>query len=234
MSWLAFLLAAIAGLVDVAGYIALGGVFTAHVSGDTVTAGVALVHGYWHVAGVRFAAIALFVVGYLIGGSIVKFSAIRKWAHWFSLGAWVEASFLALFALAHYLFAGSSTHYIPGGWELVALIACLACAMGTQNALLSNVEHFPVRTTFVTGMTVNFAHELLDLAAARLSGLPGDEHRRKVRLYATLWASFALGGCAGGYMLITLGATTFLLPSLAIAAIAAYAWWRPFTRIQPG
>jgi uncharacterized membrane protein YoaK (UPF0700 family) len=38
MRWLAYVLAAIAGIVGVAGYLALGGIFTAHVSGDTVKA----------------------------------------------------------------------------------------------------------------------------------------------------------------------------------------------------
>jgi uncharacterized membrane protein YoaK (UPF0700 family) len=234
MRWLAYVLAAIAGMVDVGGYIALGGIFTAHVSGDTVTAGVALVHGAWMIAGTRLAAIVLFVFGYFIGGSVIKLALLKGSPYWFSAGAAVEASFLGCFAFAHYAIVGGSLVDVPAGWALVAITACLSFAMGTQNALLSNVEHLPVRTTFVTGMTVNFAHELLDWTFARLSGRDGTAHRRKAGLYASVWWSFALGGCVGGYLLVIGGAKVFLIPCIAMAALALYARRRPFANVQAG
>ena len=233
MTWLAYVLTAIAGIVDVAGYIVLGGIFTAHVSGDTVTAGVAFVHGNWTVAGILFGAVLLFVLGYLIGGSAIKLAILKRSAYWFSLGAAVEAIFLALFAGAHALFVGNAVSYVPAHWELIALMACLSFAMGTHNALLSNVENFPVRTTFVTGMTVNFARELLDWGFASLTGTPAGEHGRKARLYAAVWTSFAVGGCCGGYLLTVVGTQLFVLPSIAMAALAVHAWRHPFTRIEP-
>jgi uncharacterized membrane protein YoaK (UPF0700 family) len=234
MTWLAYLLAAIAGIVDVAGYIALGGIFTAHVSGDTVTAGVDLVHAQWGAALERMAAVLLFVVGFMIGGSIIKFALLKRIPQWFSIGAAVEALFLALFAGAHALFAGGSLDRVPRGAELIVLTACLSFAMGTQNALLSNVENVPVRTTFITGMVVNFSHELLDWCFARFTGSHGGEHRRKAALYAAIWSSFALGGCAGGYLVLIGGTKVFLLPCIAMVLLALYAYRRPFARVEAG
>jgi uncharacterized membrane protein YoaK (UPF0700 family) len=231
---LAYLLALIAGMVDVAGYIALAGIFTAHVSGDTVTAGVAAVRGDWIAAGLRAGAIALFVIGYFIGGTAIKLALLRGVFYWFSIGAALEAIFLALFAIVHHWLAGGVLAYSPRNWDLVLLTACLAFAMGTQNALLSNVENAPVRTTFVTGMTVNFAHEILEWAFARVAGRDAAEHGRKAKLYASVWLAFAVGGCTGGYLLQLAGTKVFFLPCIAMTLLAAYAWRRPFAHVQPG
>jgi uncharacterized membrane protein YoaK (UPF0700 family) len=234
MTWLAFLLAAVAGIVDVAGYIALGGIFTAHVSGDTVTAADAVAHGAWEPA-LRYSAPLLFIViGYLIGGTIVKLATIRGLRYWFSLGALVEAVFLALFAFGHARLADSSLDYIPAGWELYGLMACLAFAMGVQNSLLRSVEDVGVRTTFVTGMVVSFAQELLDWTFARFMPAHPGERGEKASLFATIWLCFAIGGAAGGFLQVIHGAVIFLIPAVAMAALALYAWHRPFSRVEPG
>jgi uncharacterized membrane protein YoaK (UPF0700 family) len=234
MMWLAYVLAAIAGIVDVAGYIALGGIFTAHVSGDTVMAAVALAHGSWVPALQQVAPVPLIVVGYLIGGTIVKLATTKKLPYWFSIGAAGEALFLAIFALAHHRFAGNSLSYVPQRWTLIGLMACLSFAMGVQNSLLRSVESAGVRTTFVTGMIVSFAHELLDWIFARFTRPNPNERGDKAGLYAGIWASFAVGGCVGGYLQVIHGATIFLIPSLAMTALALYAWRYPFARVEPG
>jgi uncharacterized membrane protein YoaK (UPF0700 family) len=234
MTWLAFLLAAIAGIVDVAGYIALGGIFTAHVSGDTVRAADAVAHGAWQPALQRFAPLPLIVIGYLIGGTIVKLATMRSLRYWFSLGAIVEAIFLALFAFGHRRLAGSSLGYVPTGWELYGLMACLTFAMGVQNSLLRSVEDAGVRTTFVTGMVINFAHELLDWIFARFAPARPGERGENAPLFGTIWLCFAIGGATGGLLQVVHGAVVFLIPSVAMAALALYAWRRPFARVKPG
>jgi uncharacterized membrane protein YoaK (UPF0700 family) len=234
MTWLAFLLAAVAGIVDVAGYIALGGIFTAHVSGDTVKAADAVAHGAWQSALAHFAPLLFIVVGYLVGGTIVKFATMRGLRYWFSLGAIVEATFLALFAFGHRRLAGSSLNYVPAGWELYALMACLAFAMGVQNSLLRSVEHAGVRTTFVSGMVVNFAHELLDWIFARFMPAHQGERGEKATLFGTIWLCFAVGGAAGGVLQVVHGAVVFLIPAVVMAALAFYAWRRPLARVEPG
>ncbi len=234
MRWLAYVLAAIAGIVDVAGYIALGGIFTAHVSGDTVKAAVAVAHQTWGSALQHFAPVLLIIVGYLIGGAMVKLATVNKLSYWFSIGAGLEALFLAIFAVSHRRLAGSSVSYVPQGISLFSLMACLSFAMGVQNALLRNVEEAGVRTTFVTGMIVNFAHELLDWIFARFNTADPSEQGAKAGLYAGIWACFAVGGCTGGYLQVVHGAIIFLIPCFAMIALALYAGRHPFPQVKPG
>jgi uncharacterized membrane protein YoaK (UPF0700 family) len=234
VKWLPYVLAAIAGIVDVAGYIALGGIFTAHVSGDTVKAADAVAHGAWTSALAHFAPVVLIVGGYLVGGTVVKLARIREVPFWFSIGAVIEAFFLAVFAVAHRRLAGSSLSYVPIGWHFYGLMACLSFAMGVQNSLLRSVENASVRTTFITGMIVNFAHELLDWIFARFIQARPGERGEKAGLFATIWLCFAVGGAAGGYLQVIHGAVVFLIPAVAMALLALYAWRRPFSHLAPG
>jgi uncharacterized membrane protein YoaK (UPF0700 family) len=234
MAWLAYVLAAIAGIVDVAGYIALGGIFTAHVSGDTVTAAVAAAHRDWIHALERLAPVFLLVVGYIAGGALIKIATMHRLPYWFSLGASVEVLLLAVFALAHRHLAGSSLSYVPDRWALLGLMSCLTLAMGVQNALLRNVGDVAVRTTFVTGMVVGFANALLDWIFAHVLRSPSGKQREEARVYAIVWASFAAGGCAGGYLQVIHGAIIFLIPCFAMAGLAIYALRFPAAHVEPG
>jgi uncharacterized membrane protein YoaK (UPF0700 family) len=233
MTWLAYLLAVIAGIVDVAGYIALGGVFTAHVSGDTVTAAVQAAHRNWIPALEYLAPVFLMIAGYMLGGAAIRLAILRGSRYWFSLGASIEAFFLAAFAVAHQRLAHGSLTYMPDNWTLVGLMACLTLAMGVQNALLSNVGGIGVRTTFVTGMIVNLANALLDWVFAAMRGSSTSEPCHKAGVYAAVWASFAIGGIVGGYLQVVHGAIIFLIPCFAMAVLAACAARFPATHLQP-
>jgi uncharacterized membrane protein YoaK (UPF0700 family) len=233
MLWLAYVLAAIAGIVDVAGFIALGGIFTAHVSGDTVLAADALVHGSWSDLWQHLAPVLLIVVGYLIGGALIKLSVERGLPYWFSIGAGLEAIFLGIFAAGHTSLAHGSLNFVPRDRDLVALMACLSFAMGTQNALVRNVETIEVRTTFVTGMVVSFAHELLDWIFDRLRRADSRRDGRRGAAHGAIWLAFFAGGCAGGFLQAVHGASVFYIPCLAMTLLAAYGWLRPIPRVRP-
>ena len=234
MRWLAYLLAAIAGIVDVAGFIALGGIFTAHLSGDTVLAADAFAHRSWPSAWQHLAPIAFLIAGYLAGGVIVKLCIAKRIPYWFSIGAALEALFLGAFAAGHTSLARGSLTFVPAGGSLVALMFCLSFAMGTQNALVRNVEAIEVRTTFVTGMVVNFAHELLDWIFARMHGEDAREDGRRASVHGAIWVAFFAGGCAGVFLQVLRGASVFYLPCIAMASIAAYAWLRPLPGLRAG
>src|SRR5581483_8908976 len=64
-------LAGVAGFVDAAGFLTLGGVFTAHMSGNSARLGVRLGQGDLSAALPMLAAIALFVVG-VAGGALAS------------------------------------------------------------------------------------------------------------------------------------------------------------------
>jgi uncharacterized membrane protein YoaK (UPF0700 family) len=232
--WLAYVLAAVAGIVDVAGFIALGGIFTAHLSGDTVLAADALAHASWTAAWQHLAPIVLLVAGYLAGGTLVRLSVEKRLPYWFSIGAALEALFLGAFAAGHTSLAHGSLSFVPRGENLVALMACLSFAMGTQNALVRNVEAIEVRTTFVTGMIVNFAHELLDWIFARFRRRDARGDARQATVHGAIWLAFFAGGCFGGILQIVRGASVFYIPCIAMGLIAGYAWLRPVAQARPG
>jgi uncharacterized membrane protein YoaK (UPF0700 family) len=234
MTWLAYVLAVIAGIVDVGGYIALGGIFTAHISGDTVTAAAEAANRDWIAALEHLAPVFLLVAGYMLGGAIIRLAIMKHVPYWFSIGAALEAAFLAIFAVAHHRLAAGSPTYVPDRWTLIGLMACLTLAMGVQNALLNNVREVTVRTTFVTGMIINFANALLDWTFAALTGGNTREQREKAGIYAAVWASFAVGGCLGGYLQVLYGGIVFLLPCFAMIGLALYAVRIPAASVKPG
>jgi uncharacterized membrane protein YoaK (UPF0700 family) len=138
----------------------------------------------------HLAPVFLLVAGYMLGGAVIRLAIMRQVPYWFSIGAALEAVFLAIFAVAHHRLAGGSPTYVPDRWTLIGLMACLTLAMGVQNALLNNVREVTVRTTFVTGMIINFANALLDWTFAALTGGNTGEQREKAGIYAAVWASF--------------------------------------------
>ena len=84
------------------------------------------------------------------------------------------------------------------------MVAVLCFTMGLQNALITRIGAWPIRTTHVTGMVTDIGVELGKIlyrngpgAAAPVVGEP-----RRVGLLALLVALFFLGGVAGaaGYL----------------------------------
>ena len=71
-------LTASAGLIDVVGFIELGGYFTSFMSGNTTQGGAALVDGAWPVVLLTASLIALFFIGSVLG-ALAAFSNAR-WA----------------------------------------------------------------------------------------------------------------------------------------------------------
>ena len=88
--------------------------------------------------------------------------------------------------------------------ESLVVVAVLCFTMGLQNALITRIGAWPIRTTHVTGMVTDIGVELGKIlyrngpgAAAPVVGEP-----RRVGLLALLVALFFLGGVAGaaGYL----------------------------------
>lgn len=73
----AIALAGVAGFVDAVGFLTLGGLFTAHMSGNTARLGVVLGRGDLSAAIPIVAAVALFVVGVAIGAVASELAARR-------------------------------------------------------------------------------------------------------------------------------------------------------------
>lgn len=156
---LAILLAWVAGFVDAVGYLTLFHVFTAHMSGNTIAAGVHLGQEDWSAAFHRAFPIPLFVAGVALGAALAEFLLRRGYRSVFSFGVSLEALLLGFF------FAWGGEVFSAGGirpevgWHFYLLAALPALAMGVQNATIRRVGNTTVRTTYISGMVTNFAEE---------------------------------------------------------------------------
>ncbi|MDH6265879.1 uncharacterized membrane protein YoaK (UPF0700 family) [Rhizobium sp. SG_E_25_P2] len=208
-----------AGYVDAVGFLALQGLFAAHVTGNFVTIGAALVTGASGVVAKLLAlptfALTIFVVAFLL----------RK------IAPDEKAGLICLLAVQTVLLAASAAMALilgpfPAGDHLASIATglTLVFAMATQNALQKiHLGKLPP-TTMMTGTTTQVMIDLADRAAgiadAQLSAL-----RDRMRSMAANLAGFAFGCAFAAVAYAYLGMAAFLLPP----AVAAVALWRERT-----
>src|SRR5437588_315814 len=96
----ALLLALVGGFVDGLGYLVLLRMFTSHMSGNTIAAGVLAGTGAWGEAFHRFFPIPLFVLGVLGGAWVNEALARRGIRSTFAAAFALEALLLAAFLVA--------------------------------------------------------------------------------------------------------------------------------------
>jgi uncharacterized membrane protein YoaK (UPF0700 family) len=158
-AWLALILALTAGCVDAVGYVVLWKVFTAHMSGNSVSAAVHTGEGKSAEAFHRASPIPLFVLGVALGAALSEFLARKGHRRIFAVAVALEASLLLVFLLwgGPLLRDGGIPEDVP--WRFYALVALPTLAMGVQNATLRRVGGATVRTTYISGMLTNFAEQ---------------------------------------------------------------------------
>jgi uncharacterized membrane protein YoaK (UPF0700 family) len=197
---LACALSALAGYVDAIGFIHLGGLFVAFMSGNSTRMGVSLAQGQWLGAVEAFAVIVLFVVGAAAGSLIVLGRGTHR-QPWLLLA---EALLLAAAALA-YAF----------GLANVA-VAAIVLAMGLENAVFQIDGGAGLGLTYVTGALIKVGQQ----AAAALTGGARWGWAPNLLLWAALVVGSACGAAAYGW--INLAAIWFAaVTALALSAIIA-------------
>ena len=203
----------VAGFVDAAGFIALSGLFAAHVTGNFVMIGAGLV-GH-QAGGVVAKILALPVFMLAVAGARLLARALERRAR--APLPWLLAAEALLLAG----FAGFGAALAPLGdpdGPAALLVGMLAvAAMGVQNALgrLCLPQLAPT-----TVMTVNVTQGVLD-ALDLVRGLPGD-HPARGRFARVLPAlvAFAAGALAGALGVAFGGFWCGALPALILAGLA--------------
>lgn len=189
-------LAFTAGFVDTAGFIALFGLFTAHVTGNFVLIGAALTGGGTGLIGkllalpafvLAVAAARLFVLGRERAGRDATAPLLLS-----------QAALLLLF-----MALGLAAHPVQSADEPLAIAAGLAgvAAMGVQNVASRTVFANLAPTTVMTGNVTQVVMDLVDLASG------GAEPPARTRL-GRMWppvAAFAIGAVAGAIGFVTVG-----------------------------
>jgi uncharacterized membrane protein YoaK (UPF0700 family) len=158
---LAIGLAALAGYVDAIAYIETGGFFVSFMSGNTTRLGVGLSDNG------RAAAIASGLIGCFVVG-VTTASLAGDWS-----GRFRRVVVLSMVSLG----------------AVSAAIACLAVAMGAENAVVGQAGETPIGLTYMTGTIVNLGR---CLAIAIRGGDPVGW-----RSYLLLWCGLAGGAVLG-------------------------------------
>jgi uncharacterized membrane protein YoaK (UPF0700 family) len=207
---LVLVLTGAAGYVDAVSYLALGRVFTANMTGNTVLFGLAIVEGDGGAVVRTALALGAFAGGTAIGARLVHRSA--RPAHWprgVTLALAVECALLAALAGARSFPVGQ--------------VALAALAMGIQSAAARHLDVFGITTTFVTGTLTS----LVSLIARHGVGPAAAGHGK--RLLAIAWLVYVLGAMAAGGALQVAPGILLVAPValvLAVAAVATAQFWR--------
>ena len=197
-----------AGYVDTAGFLALGGLFTAHVTGNFVTLGAALIQGNSGAVS-KLLALPVFCLAVVLARLGSNALVARQKPPMRSLVA-VKVLLLVVAALLMIVYGPFKDGDQPPAFAAGML---MICAMAVQNAMQR--MHLPQLppSTLMTGNTTQVMIDLSDL----LKGVQGDERRGVIaRLQKMLPAigTFALGCALGALGYVWLGMWCFALPPM--------------------
>ena len=178
----ATILTLIAGIADAVGYITMGGVFAANMTGNTVLAGIAAAQRNYTDAWHHLAPLLAFFLGAMLSRLLLRLS------HKPTAGLLIEAALLA------------SVGFLPISPEPAVLI--LAMAMGVQASAITHFSGNAVSTVVVTSTLARTADTLLD----RL--WPGEKEALPVvanlPLLALTWVGYLAGAVAGALLLVAM------------------------------
>jgi len=188
-------LALLAGITDVTSWILLGGLFTAHVTGNLVLVAADVVSG----TPPRLAAVLalpVFLVTTVVATAVSRRLADRD-ARVQRLMLGAQA--LLLVVAAGLSFAGRASADPQGGLALTIGL-CAVCAMATQNAYLHLASPKAPSTAVMTGNLVVATIALFDLVASRGTSPTALAH------WKDTWPLLAgfIGGCLVGAVASTL------------------------------
>jgi len=129
----AALLTIVAGMADAVGYISLGGIFAANMTGNTVLAGIAVAEGQYALAGRRFMPLIAFFLGALLEAALLAL------AGFVTLGTEAE---LMVVSLAISLQASAITHF---GGSAVSTVVVTSTLARMADATLDRLSPAPGR-----------------------------------------------------------------------------------------
>ena len=193
------------GYVDTAGYVALQGLFTAHVTGNFVTIGAALVFGTSGVVA-KLLALPVFCM-VIIVTRLVSFNLPPRWP---VLETMLTLKLLLLLVAA--VLAIAMGPFANGdGAPAIIVGMTLVSAMAIQNAAHRIHLGSAPPSTLMTGTTTQIMIDIADM----IRGVPGaarDAIRSRLRRMCVAVASFAAGAAAAALLFNAIGTWCFALP----------------------
>jgi uncharacterized membrane protein YoaK (UPF0700 family) len=175
----ATILTIIAGIADAVGYITMGGVFAANMTGNTVLAGIAAAQRNYTDAWHHLAPLLAFFAGAMLSRLLLRLS------HKPTAGLLVEAALLAVVG------------FLALDREVAVMIVALA--MGVQASAITHFGGSAVSTVVVTSTLARTADALLDrLWAGEKKQLPAVTN---LPLLGFTWMGYLVGAVAGTLLL---------------------------------
>lgn len=208
---LAVSLGFVAGFVDTLGFVALFGLFTAHVTGNFVLIGAALAQS----AGNVLLKLLVFPA-FIAAVAVTRLSVLhleRSGRAPLSPLLVLQGLLLVGFALSGVLATPIHSEVAP--WALSAGILG-AAAMGVQNATARLVLPTLAPTTVMTGNVTQLVIDAVDL----LRGAGGPEVRERSARFVAPIVAFAAGAIAGAFGFVHFGFAALLAPLLVLLALA--------------
>lgn len=213
-------LAFVAGYVDTLGFVALFGLFTAHVTGNFILIGSGLA-GAGSGLLIKWLAFPAFIAG--IVAARVLDNALRDSAHGTRAGG-LYALQIAL--LAAFMIAGVLAAPITNADAPLTIVCGLlgAAGMGVQNAHARLASRSVVANTVMTGNVTQAVIDVFDLLfPGRTHVDPADTRERLARTLPPVLA-FALGAGGGALGWLTASFWALAVPLALLAMLAASAW----------
>lgn len=200
-------LSAIAGLIEVVGYMDFGGIYPGIMTGNTVQLGSAVATSQWARAGLIGFAVGLFFAGGIIS------SLIKRRLH----RPAIELILMAVVLLIASLVRMQAHARLPFELPLLAL------AMGMQGETLSKFGGVAIQTIVVTNNMVKFTDAVVGryLSGSRKARAPHSvPSLEEVLLPGLAWFSYSFGAGVGA-----VSAVWFKFPLLLPAALLVLTAW---------
>ncbi|ABE36115.1 hypothetical protein DR64_8237 [Paraburkholderia xenovorans LB400] len=187
------ILAAIAGYVDTLGFVALFGVFTAHVTGNFVLIG-AEVAGFGQRAFMKLMALPAFIAGVVVSSVLLRSMQGATPSRAACVLYAVQAALTLAFCLAG---VGVSPVVHADGASVIVCGMVGAAAMGVQNAHSRLVSRPGMPDTVMTGNVTQVVPDMTDMLSPQTP--PGIKVAARARIGKILPAvlAFATGAIAG-------------------------------------
>lgn len=210
------ILAAIAGFVDTLSFVALFGLFTAHVTGNFVLIG-AGVAGFGRGVLLKLIVFPAFVAGVVLSSLLVRSLSGRHARH----GARVLHAVQAVLMFGFCLAGVWATPVITPD-SLPAMVAGIvgALAMGVQNAHPKLVNRPGVPNTVMTGNVTQAILDVVDMLSAGTDESVRAAARTRFAKMMPAIVAFAAGAVAGAMGMRYVGFWALLVPACALVGLA--------------
>lgn len=205
--FLAMALSALAGYVDVIGFLQLGGYFISFMSGNSTRLAIGLSNPSLTDVPLIAAILACFVLGSMLG------TLVRHLRLFFAPQLSPITLVLGLVTLLLLMAAGA----YHADWQMLA-ITCMVLAMGAENAVFQRNGDVVIGLTYMTGTLVKIGQYLA-------TALRGGAAALWVP-YLLLWLGLILGGVTGAILFHGMGLNSLWIAVSWAGFLAVIAEWK--------